>query len=82
MHRMRTLLALAALTLCFGAGIAPVPAHAKGCLKGAAVGAVAGHMAGHHGVAGAGVGCAVGHHEANKQQPTKNDTASGKQNHS
>jgi hypothetical protein len=27
---------------------------------------VVGHEAGHHGVAGAAVGCAVGHHEANK----------------
>jgi hypothetical protein len=25
-------------------------------------------MAGHHGVAGAAVGCAIGHHEANKRQ--------------
>ena len=41
------------------------PAHAKGCLKGAAVGGVAGHMAG-HGVLGAAAGCAIGHHEANK----------------
>jgi hypothetical protein len=33
-------------------------------------------------VTGAGIGCAVGHHEANKQQPTKNDTSSNRQNHS
>ena len=79
---MRTLFALATLTLCLGPGIPSVPAHAKGCLKGAAVGGVAGHMAGHHGVTGAVIGCAVGHHEAAKQQPTKNDTPSEKQNHS
>jgi hypothetical protein len=28
------------------------------------VGGVAGHVVGHHGVAGAAVGCAIGHHEA------------------
>jgi hypothetical protein len=43
------------------------PAAAKGCLKGAAIGGVAGHFAGHHGVLGAGAGCIIGHHEANKQ---------------
>ena len=42
-------------------------AHAKGCLKGAALGGVAGHVAG-HGVIGAGVGCAVGRHRANKKE--------------
>jgi hypothetical protein len=39
------------------------PANA-GCLSGAVVGGVAGHYAGHHGLIGAGVGCAVGHHRA------------------
>src|SRR3954463_39902 len=43
-----------------------VPAEAKGCLKGAAVGGAAGHVAGHHGLVGAGVGCLVGRHRANK----------------
>jgi hypothetical protein len=43
-------------------------AEAKGCLKGAAVGGVAGHLAGHHGMLGAAAGCAVGHHEATKEQ--------------
>lgn len=41
-------------------------ASAKGCLKGAAVGGVAGHVAGGHSVIGAGVGCAIGRHRANK----------------
>ena len=41
-------------------------ASAKGCLKGAAVGGVAGHFAGGHSVIGAGVGCAIGRHRANK----------------
>ncbi len=42
-------------------------AEAKGCLKGAAVGGVGGHLAGGHGVLGAGVGCLVGRHMANKK---------------
>jgi uncharacterized protein YcfJ len=49
------------------------PAQAKGCIKGAIVGGVAGHMAG-HGKVGAAAGCAIGHHEANKQDP-KNSNA-------
>ena len=41
------------------------PALAKGCLKGAAVGGLGGHMVGKgHGMAGAAIGCAVGHHRA------------------
>jgi len=44
------------------------PAEAKGCIKGAIVGGIAGHMAG-HGKLGAAAGCAIGHHEANKQNP-------------
>jgi hypothetical protein len=40
------------------------PADARGCLKGAVVGGAAGHYAGHHGLAGAALGCAIGHHEA------------------
>jgi uncharacterized protein YcfJ len=47
-------------------------AEAKGCIKGAIVGGVAGHLAG-HGKVGAVAGCIVGHHEANKQDPTKPD---------
>jgi hypothetical protein len=41
-------------------------ASAKGCLKGAAVGGVGGHFAGHHSLLGAGAGCLVGRHMANK----------------
>jgi uncharacterized protein YcfJ len=48
------------------AGIAATPADAAGCLKGAVVGGVAGHYVGHHGVLGAGAGCLIGRHEANK----------------
>jgi hypothetical protein len=40
---------------------------AKGCRKGAAVGGVGGHLAGGHGLLGAGAGCLVGRHMANKK---------------
>ena len=56
----------AALALTLGAGLAP--AQAAGCLKGAAVGGVAGHFVGHHTLLGAGAGCLVGRHEANKHE--------------
>ena len=42
-------------------------AEAKGCLKGAAVGGIGGHLAGGHGLLGAGAGCLVGRHMANKK---------------
>jgi len=48
--------------------ISAAPAQAAGCVSGAAVGGVAGHVAGHHGLLGAAAGCAVGHHEAKRQQ--------------
>ena len=61
-------------TVCAAAiAIASVPgAEAKGCIKGAIVGGVAGHMAG-HGKLGAAAGCAIGHHEANKQNPNNSN---------
>jgi hypothetical protein len=61
---MKTLLVPVVVVASLGFG---VQAQAAGCLSGAAVGGVAGHVAGGHGVAGAAVGCAIGHHEANKQ---------------
>ncbi len=63
---MKTLAACAALGLVLV--VSAAPAEAKGCLKGAAVGGVAGHVAGHHGVLGAAAGCAIGHHEAKKNE--------------
>jgi hypothetical protein len=42
-------------------------AQAAGCLRGAVVGGIAGHYAGHHGMVGAGLGCAIGHHEETKR---------------
>jgi outer membrane lipoprotein SlyB len=45
--------------------LAASPSYAAGCLKGAAVGGVGGHFVGRgHAVAGAAIGCAVGHHRA------------------
>jgi len=59
---MKQIVALALLA--GAAALSPGLASAKGCVKGAAVGGVAGHVAGHHGIAGAAVGCAIGHHRA------------------
>ena len=50
-----------------GVALNSTPAPARGCLKGAVIGGVAGHFAGHHGLLGAGAGCIIGHHEANKR---------------
>lgn len=58
---MKTIIAIAGAALVLSAGGA---AEAKGCLKGAVVGGVAGHFAGHHPIAGAAIGCAIGHHHA------------------
>ena len=44
----------------------------QGLIKGAIVGGIAGHMAG-HGKVGAAAGCAIGHHEANKQNPNNSN---------
>lgn len=60
--RMLTLSAALAALVLVGAGAA----EAKSCLKGAIVGGLGGKMVG-HGKAGAAVGCAVGHHRANKK---------------
>ena len=43
------------------------PSEASGCVKGAVVGGVAGHFVGHHGLLGAGAGCLIGRHEANRR---------------
>lgn len=53
-------------------------ASAKGCIKGAIVGGIAGKMAGHGGV-GAAAGCAIGHHEANKNDAKKQQNTQGAQ---
>ena len=63
---MKSLIVAAALIFAV-TGFPDGAAHAAGCLKGAVVGGVAGHYAGHHGVLGAGAGCLIGRHEANKR---------------
>jgi hypothetical protein len=69
---MKRLMMAAALVAM--AGLVPlVPASAAGCLKGAAVGGVAGHFVGHHGLVGAGIGCLVGRHHANKMAREHSD---------
>src|SRR5437870_3073536 len=47
-------------------GLSSGPSEAAGCVKGAVIGGVAGHFAGHHGLLGAGAGCLIGRHEANR----------------
>ena len=52
------------------------PANAAGCLSGAIIGGLAGHFAG-HGLLGAGAGCLVGRHYANRaghQKTTQTQT--------
>ena len=63
---MKSLAIAVALVLAGGAFSADA-ARAAGCLKGAVVGGIAGHYAGHHGLVGAGAGCVIGRHEANKR---------------
>jgi hypothetical protein len=64
---MRVILVSAALALGVAAiTLTATPAPAAGCLKGAVIGGVAGHYVGHHGLLGAGAGCLIGRHEADK----------------
>ena len=73
---MKAVVSAAALLLT--AAFLPGHADAAGCLKGAVVGGAAGHFAGHHGALGAGAGCVIGHHQANKK--AKENTNSAQQN--
>jgi hypothetical protein len=61
---IKTLMLISAIAIVLAFNAAPV--QAAGCLRGAAVGGVAGHFMGHHALLGAGAGCLVGHHEANR----------------
>ncbi len=62
MHRVLAIAAAIALSATLLSG----PAQAAGCVKGAVVGGVAGRYAGNHGLLGAGAGCLIGRHYANK----------------
>ena len=59
----KTILVIAGV-LAISSATATPQANAAGCVRGAIVGGVTGHFVGHHGLLGAGVGCAIGHHEA------------------
>jgi hypothetical protein len=61
----------------FATAVLPISAQAAGCLKGAAAGGMVGHVAGHHGLAGAGAGCAIGHHHATKKARRMGTTGQG-----
>jgi hypothetical protein len=58
--------AVAAALIAMAVALPLGSANAAGCLKGAVVGGVAGHYVGHHGLLGAGAGCLIGRHHANK----------------
>lgn len=64
---MKKTMIVAAAAMLTAVGMASAPANAAGCVKGAMVGGVAGHVVGHHGLLGAGVGCLIGRHEANRR---------------
>ena len=71
---------VAAAVIMVSAVLIPGTANAAGCLKGAVVGGIAGHYAGHHGLLGAGAGCLIGRHYANKharQEMNNNNTGYG-----
>ena len=80
---MKTVMIAAAAMVMVSAAFVPSPANAAGCIKGATVGGTAGHFAGHHGWIGAGVGCLVGRHEANKRarQQMNNNGGYGSSTH-
>jgi len=61
---MKSMLVTAAAMLAV-VGLSSGPSEAAGCVKGAVIGGLAGHFVG-HGLLGAGAGCAIGHHEANR----------------
>ena len=63
---MKTML-VAATAMLAVIGLSSGPSEAAGCVKGAVIGGIAGHFVGHHGLLGAGAGCAIGHHEANRR---------------
>jgi hypothetical protein len=62
----------AVFALAVAGGLAPAPVQAS-CLKGAVVGGAVGHLAGHHALLGAGVGCLMGRHEANRDYQDRYD---------
>ena len=61
---------VAAATMLAVFGLSSGPSEAAGCVKGAVIGGIAGHFVG-HGLLGAGAGCAIGHHEANRRPPER-----------
>jgi hypothetical protein len=62
---MKSMLIAAAAMLAV-VGLSSGPSEAAGCAKGAVIGGVAGHLVG-HGLLGAGAGCAIGHHQADRR---------------
>lgn len=69
---MKSIVIPAVFAIAVAAGLAPASVQAAGCLKGAVVGGAAGHLAGHP-LLGAGAGCLIGRHEANKDDHDRDD---------
>src|ERR1700730_9940101 len=63
-----SILVSGAFALVIAVGFTPTPVQAAGCLEGAAVGGAAGRLMGHHTLLGAGAGCVIGRHEANRNE--------------
>src|ERR1700686_1724324 len=68
---MKSMLVAAAAMLAV-VGLSYRPSEATGHLKGAGFAGFAGSFFGHQGLLGAGVGCAIGHHEANRREGNSN----------
>ena len=66
---MKSSMLVAATAMLAVVGLSSGPSAAAGCVKGAVIGGIAGHFVG-HGLLGAGAGCAIGHHEANRRPPS------------
>lgn len=66
--KIKAILIPAAFTLGIVVAFAAQPVQAAGCLKGAVVGGAVGHYAGNHAALGAGAGCLIGRHQANKHE--------------
>lgn len=74
---MRTTLSFAAAAT----ALLPAAGSAQaGCGKGAVAGGVVGHVAGKHGIAGAAIGCAIGHHAEKKKQKKQQEAAAAQSN--
>jgi hypothetical protein len=64
---MKSMIVAAAAILAIVGSSSGSASASDGCAKGAVIGGVVGHVVGHHGLLGAGAGCLIGRHEANRR---------------